>query len=72
MDETKVGISSFFLEVANAKVEARGYGISITRTHEKGESPYQSADRLVLKEQRNRKSRYYLGQINQSINKSIK
>ena len=49
----------FFLEVANAKVEARGYGISITRTHEKGESPYQSADRLVLKEQRNRKSRYY-------------
>ena len=69
MDETKVGLSSFFLEVANAKVEARGYGISITRTHEKGESPYQSADRLVLKEQRNRKSRYYswIKSINQKV-----
>jgi len=68
LDETKVGLSSFFLEVANAKVEARGYGISITTTIERGESPYQSADRLVLKEQRNRKSRYYLWfkSINQS------
>ena len=60
----------FFLEGANAKVEARGYGISITTTIEKGESPYQSADRLVLKEQRNRKSRYYswIKSINQKVN----
>ena len=59
----------FFLEGANAKVEARGYGISITTTIEKGESPYQSADRLVLKEQRNRKSRYYswVKSINQKV-----
>ena len=49
----------FFLEGANPKIEARGYGISLTTSVEKGESPYQSADRLILKEQRNRKSRYY-------------
>ena len=62
--------SFLFLEGANAKVEARGYGISITTTIEKGESPYQSADRLVLKEQRNRKSRYYswIKSINQKVN----
>ena len=59
-----------FLEGANAKIEARGYGISIKTSIEKEESPYQSADRLVLKEQRNRKSRYYswLKSINQKVN----
>ena len=58
-----------FLEGAKAKIEARGYGISITTSIEKGESPYQSADRLVLKEQRNRKSRYYswIKSINQKV-----
>jgi len=58
-----------FLEGANAKIEARGYGISITTSIEKGESPYQSADRLVFKEQRNRKSRYYswIKPINQKV-----
>tara|TARA_B100000212_G_scaffold111366_1_gene82906 strand:- start:108 stop:287 length:180 start_codon:yes stop_codon:yes gene_type:complete len=58
LNGTKVGIS-FFLERATTKVEAREYGTSITITIEKGESPYESEDRLVLKEQRNRKSRYY-------------
>ena len=60
----------FFLEGAKAKIEARGYGISMTKTIERGESPYHSADRLILKEQRNRKSRYYswLKSINQKVN----
>ena len=59
-----------FLEGANATIEARGYGISITTSIEKGKALYQSADRLVLKEQRNRKSRYYswLKSINQKVN----
>ena len=42
-----------------AKIEAKGFGISITTKVQKGESPLESADRLVLKEQRIRKSRYY-------------
>ena len=60
----------FYLEGANAKIEARGYGICITTHIERGESPYQSADRLILKEQRNRKSRYYswIKSINQKVN----
>ena len=37
----------------------KGFGISITTKVEKGESPLESADRLVSKEQRIRKSRYY-------------
>ena len=41
------------------KIEAKGFGISITTKVKKGESPLESADRLVLKEQRIRKSRYY-------------
>ena len=48
----------FFLEGGIAKIEAKGFGISITTKVEKGESPLESADRLVLKEQRIRKSRY--------------
>ena len=49
----------FFLEGGIAKIEARGFGISITTKVEKGESLLESADRLVSKEQRIRKSRYY-------------
>ena len=49
----------FFFEGATPKVEAKGFGISVTTTIKKGESPYQSADRLILREQINRKSRYY-------------
>ena len=49
----------FFLEGGIAKIEARGFGISITTKVEKGESLSESADRLVSKEQRIRKSRYY-------------
>jgi len=37
----------------------KGFGISITTKVKKGESPLESADRLVSKEQRIRKSRYY-------------
>ena len=57
----------FFLEGGIAKIEAKGYGISITTKVEKGESFSESADRLVSKEQRMRKSRYYswLRYINQ-------
>ena len=49
----------FFLEGGTAKIEAKGFGISITTKVERGESPFESADRLVFKEQRIRKSRYY-------------
>ena len=48
----------FFLEGGIAKIEAKGFGISITTKIKKGESPLESADRLVSKEQRIRKSRY--------------
>ena len=37
----------FFLEGGIAKIEAKGFGISITTKVEKGESPLESADRLV-------------------------
>ena len=49
----------FFLEGGIAKIEARGFGISITTKIKEGESPSESADRLICKEQRMRKSRYY-------------
>ena len=49
----------FFLEGGIVKIEAKGFGISITTKVEDGESPLESADRLVSKEQRIRKSRYY-------------
>ena len=58
-DGTKVGLFLFFLEGGIAEIEAKGFGISITTKVEKGESPLESADRLVSKEQRIRKSRYY-------------
>ena len=49
----------FFLEGGIAKIEANGFGISITSKVKKGESLSETADRLVYKEQRIRKSRYY-------------
>ena len=49
----------FFLEGGTPKIEASGFGIAMTTDIRKGESPSQTADRLVLKEQRNRKSIYY-------------
>ena len=61
----------FFLEGGIAKIEAKGFGISITTKVEKGESLLESADRLVLKEQRIRKSRYssWVRSINEKKNK---
>ena len=58
----------FFLEGGIPKIEARGFGISITTKVEKGESLMESADRLILKEQSIRKSRYYswLSSINEN------
>ena len=49
----------FFLEGGIAKIEAKGFSISITTIVAEGESPLESADRLVSREQRIRKSRYY-------------
>ena len=48
-----------FLEGGIAKIDAKGFGISISTKIQEGESPLESADRLVFKEQRIRKSRYY-------------
>ena len=47
-----------FLEGGITKIEAKGFGISITTKVKEGETPLESADRLVLKEQRIRQSRY--------------
>ena len=58
-----------FLEGGIVKIEAKGFGISITTEVENGESLLETADRLVLKEQRIRKSRYYSWV--KSINKKI-
>ncbi|WP_288262848.1 hypothetical protein [uncultured Prochlorococcus sp.] len=49
----------FFLEGGITKIEAKGFGISITTKVEKGESPLESAGSLVSNEKRIRKSRYY-------------
>ena len=49
----------FFLEGGIVKIEATGFGISITTEVENGESLLETADRLVSKEQRIRKSRYH-------------
>ena len=49
----------FYLEGGTPKIEASGFGIAMTTNIRKGESPSQTADRLVFKEQQNRKSRYY-------------
>ena len=47
------------MEGGIVKIEAKGFGISITTKVEDGESLLETADRLVSKEQRIRKSRYY-------------
>ena len=49
----------FYLEGGIPKIEASGFGIAMTTDIKKGESPSQTADRLVYKEERNRKSIYY-------------
>ena len=49
----------FYFEGGIPKIEAIGFGISMTTNIINGESPSQTADRLILQEQRNRKSRYY-------------
>ena len=49
----------FYLEGGTPKIEASGFGIAISTDIKRGESPTQTADRLIFKEQRNRKSRYY-------------
>ena len=49
---------TFFLEGGIAKIEAIGFGISIITNIQKGESPKETADRLINKEQRRRKSIY--------------
>ena len=70
MDGIKVGLFSFFffLEGGTPKIEASGFGIAMTTDIKKGESPWQTADRLVFKEQRNRRSRYYYYSWIKSIN----
>ena len=49
----------FYLEGGIPRIEASGFGISMITDIRNGESPSQTADRLIFKEQRNRKSRYY-------------
>ena len=49
----------FYFEGGTPKIEASGFGISMSTVIINGESPFQTADRLILREQRNRKSRYY-------------
>ena len=49
----------FYLEGGTPKIEASGFGIAMKTDIKKGETPSQTADRLVLKEQRKRKSLYY-------------
>ena len=49
----------FYLEGGTPKIEASGFGISMSTDIKRGESPSQTADRLIFKEQRNRNSRYY-------------
>ena len=59
MGGIKVGLFLFYLEGGTPKIEASGFGIAMTTDIKRGESPSQTADRLIFKEQRNRKSRYY-------------
>ena len=47
------------LEGGIAKIQANGFGISMKTNIIKGESPIETADRLIIKEQRRRKSLYY-------------
>ena len=59
----------FFFEGGVAKIEARGFGISMKTNIQKGESPTESADRLIFKEQRRRKSIYssWIKSIKQTV-----
>ena len=59
MNQQRLKVIRIVLIKKVAKIEAKGFGLSITTKVEKGESPLESADRLVSKEQRIRKSRYY-------------
>ena len=43
----------FFLEGGIPKIEAIGFGIAMKTDIKKGESPWQTADKLVFKEQPN-------------------
>ena len=49
----------YYLEGGTPKIETRGLGIAMTADIKKGESPSKTADRLIFKEQQNRKSRCY-------------
>ena len=71
MNQQRLKVIRIALIKKFAKIEAKGFGISITTKIEKGESPLESADRLVSKEQRIRKSRYYswIKSINEKKNK---
>jgi len=46
----------FFFEGGKPKIEAKGLGISLITNIEKGETPNETADRLILREQCRRKS----------------
>ena len=59
MGGIKVGLFLFYLEGGTPKIEASRFGIAMSTDIKRGESPSQTADRLIFKEQRNRKSRYY-------------
>ena len=55
----KVWSFHFYLEGETPKIEVNGLGITMTTGIKKAESPSQKVDRLVFKEQQNRKSRYH-------------
>ena len=59
---------TFFLEGGKLMIEAKGLGIIIIRDILFGETPKEAADRLIIKEHRNRKSLYYSWK--RSINKN--
>ena len=49
----------YYLEGRTPKIKTSGFGINKKTYVKNGESPSQSADKLIFKEQQNRKSRYY-------------
>ena len=59
MNQQRLKVIRIALIKKFAKIEAKGFGISMTTKVERGETPLESADRLVSKEERIRKSRYY-------------
>ena len=60
LDWTKGWEFTIFLQGGIAKLEGKGYGIILTTNIFIGESPRESADRLILKEEIRRKSIYNL------------